>query len=189
VAEVVLVRHGETEWSLSGQHTGVTDIPLTERGHEQAQALGRLLRGRQFSAVLSSPLTRSLDTCRLAGLGDQVQVRDDLREWDYGRCEGMTTAEIRRSDPDWYLFRDGCPDGEVAAQVGERVDRVIAEARSVEGDVAVFGHGHCLRVFAARWLELPPERGGSFVLATATLSVLGYEHSRPALLLWNEPAA
>ena len=118
-----------------------------------------------------------------------MQVRDDLREWDYGRYEGITTAEIRRSDPDWYLFRDGCPEGEVASEVGLRVDRVISEARSVEGDVVLFGHGHSLRVLAARWLELAPEEGGRFVLSTATLSVLGWERERPALLLWNESAA
>src|SRR5438034_10319108 len=130
MAEVLLVRHGETEWSLSGQHTGVTDIPLTDRGRAQAEALGRLLRGRRFSLVLSSPLTRSLDTCRLAGLGDAVQVRDDLREWDYGRYEGITTAEIRSSAADWYLFRDGCPEGEAASDVGVRVERVLSEVRA-----------------------------------------------------------
>src|SRR4051812_15886730 len=122
--EVLLVRHGETEWSLSGQHTGVTDIPLTDNGRRQAEALGRRLAGRDLSLVLSSPLSRALDTCRLAGLGDSVEVRDELREWDYGRYEGITTAQIHESDPDWYLFRDGCPDGEAAADVGARVDRV-----------------------------------------------------------------
>jgi broad specificity phosphatase PhoE len=184
--EVVLARHGETEWSLDGRHTGVTDVPLTENGRAQAEALGRRLAGRDFSLVLSSPLLRSLETCRLAGLGEGVEVRDDMREWDYGDYEGVTTADIRRERPDWYLFRDGCPNGEDAASVGARVDRVLSEVRAAGGDVAIFGHGHCLRVLAARWLELPPERGGSFVLFTGTLSALGYERSRPALLLWNE---
>lgn len=184
--EVVLVRHGETEWSLSGRHTGSTDIPLTENGRRQAQGLGRRLSDRRFALVLSSPLIRARDTCRLAGLGDAMRVRDDLREWDYGEYEGLKTADVRRERPDWYLFDDGCPGGEDAASVGARVDRVIAEARSAEGDVAIFGHGHCLRVLAARWLELPPQRGGSFVLSTASVSVLGSEHARPAVLRWNE---
>jgi broad specificity phosphatase PhoE len=187
-AEVVLVRHGETDWSRSGRHTGVTDLPLTSEGRRQAEALRERLAGRRFALVLSSPLSRALDTCRLAGLGESVQLRDDLREWDYGEYEGKTTAEIRQSSPGWYLFDDGCPGGEDAAAVGARVDRVIAEARSCGGDAALFGHGHCLRVLAARWLELPAARGGSFGLSTATLSVLGYEHSRPAFRLWNEAA-
>lgn len=186
--EVVLARHGETEWSLDGRHTGVTDVPLTDNGRAQAEALGSRLGDRDFALVLSSPLSRALDTCRLAGLGEAVQVRDDLREWDYGDYEGVTTPDIRRERPDWYLFRDGCPGGEDAASVGARVDRVLSEVRAAGGDVALFGHGHSLRVLAARWLELPPERGGSFVLYTATLSVLGHEHFRPALLLWNEAA-
>ena len=184
----MLVRHGETEWSLSGQHTGNTDIPLTENGRRQAEALGRRLAGRRFALVLSSPLARARDTCRLAGFGDAAQVREELREWDYGDYEGVTTADIRRERPDWHLFRDGCPNGEGAAEVGARVDRVIAEVRSADGDVAIFGHGHCLRVLAARWLGLPPERGGCFVLSTATLSVLSEEHGWPAVVLWNRPA-
>jgi broad specificity phosphatase PhoE len=184
--DAVLARHGETEWSLSGQHTGVTDVPLTDEGRRQARALGERLAGRAFALVLSSPLSRALDTCRLAGLGDAVAVRDDLREWEYGEYEGITTREIRRSRPDWYLFDDGCPGGETAAQVGARADRVIAEVRSAGGDVALFGHGHCLRVLAARWLGLPAREGGRFGLSTATLCVLGGEHDRPAVWLWNE---
>jgi broad specificity phosphatase PhoE len=184
---VVLARHGETEWSLNGRHTGSTDVPLTENGRRQAEALGRLLSGRSFSLVLSSPLSRALDTCRLAGFS--ASVRDELREWDYGEYEGLTTPQIRESRPGWYLFSDGCPGGETASDVGARVDRVIAEMRSVDGDVALFGHGHCLRVLAARWLGLDPADGGRFVLSTATLSVLGYEHDRPAVRLWNRPAA
>lgn len=187
-AEVVLVRHGETEWSRSGRHTGVTDLPLTAEGRRQAEALRGRLAGRRFALVLSSPLSRALDTCRLAGLGDRVQPRDDLREWDYGEYEGKTTAEIRAGRPEWYLFADGCPGGEDAGAVGARVDRVIAEMRSSSGDVALFGHGHCLRVLAARWLELAPADGGRFALSTATLSVLGYERGRPVLWLWNEAA-
>jgi broad specificity phosphatase PhoE len=182
----VLVRHGETEWTLSGQHTGSTDIPLTERGREQAREAGQRIAGLSFAVVLSSPLSRALETARLAGLGDEVQTRDDLREWEYGEYEGLTSKEIRAQRPDWYLFGDGCPGGETAAEVGERVDRVIAEALGAEGDVVLFGHGHCLRVLTARWLGLPPEQGGRFALGTATVSVLGGEHDRPALWLWND---
>jgi broad specificity phosphatase PhoE len=144
--------------------------------------------GRKFALVLSSPLSRALETCRLAGLGDSASLRDDLREWDYGEYEGLTTPEIRRSRPGWCLFSDGCPGGESASDVGARVDRVIAEVRSAGGDVALFGHGHCLRVLAARWLGLPPAGGGLFVLSTATLSVLGYERERAVMRLWNRSA-
>jgi broad specificity phosphatase PhoE len=186
--EALLARHGETEWTLSGRHTGVTDLPLTENGRRQAAALGRLLSDRSFALVLSSPLSRALETCRLAGLGDSALLRDDLREWDYGEYEGLTTPEIRRSRPGWYLFSDGCPGGESAADVGARVDRVIAEVLSAGGDVALFGHGHCLRVLAVRWLGFPPSEAGRFVLSTATLSVLCFEHGRPAVRLWNRSA-
>jgi len=184
--DAVLVRHGQTEWSLDGRHTGGTDIPLTEEGRREAEAAGRRLEERSFALVLSSPLKRALDTCRLAGLGDAVQTRDDLREWDYGDYEGKTSAQICEERPDWYLFRDGCPGGETAEQVGERVDRVIAEARAADGDVALFGHGHCLRVLGARWVGLPAEAGGQLALSTATVGLLGYEHERPVLWLWNE---
>jgi probable phosphoglycerate mutase len=184
--DAVLVRHGQTEWSLDGRHTGSSDIPLTEAGRLEAQAAGRRLDGRTFALVLSSPLARALETCRLAGLGEVVQVRDDLREWDYGDYEGLTSVQIREQDPDWYLFTDGCPNGETAEHVGERVDRVIAEARAAGGDVALFGHGHCLRVLGARWLAFAPEEGGRLALSTATIGLLGYEHERPALWLWNE---
>jgi ribose 5-phosphate isomerase A len=146
---VVLARHGETEWSLSGQHTGTTDLPLTDEGRRQAQALAPRLAGREFALVLSSPLGRALETCRLAGLGDVVQVREDLREWDYGDYEGMTTTQIQERAPGWYLFDDGCPHGESAEDVGARADRVVAELHAADGDAAVFGHGHCLRVLAA----------------------------------------
>jgi broad specificity phosphatase PhoE len=186
--EVLLVRHGQTEWSLSGQHTGTTDIPLTDEGRRQGERLGKRLAGRSFELVLSSPLGRALDTCRLAGLGDQVQVREDLREWDYGAYEGRTTTDIRRDYPDWYLWRDGCPDGETAAQVAARADRIVAELRPLEGDAAVFAHGHLLRMLGARWLELPPEAGGHLALSTATVSVVGWEREIPALWLWNGAA-
>jgi probable phosphoglycerate mutase len=150
--------------------------------------LGRVLADRSFALVLSSPLSRALETCRLAGLGDSVVVRDELREWEYGQYEGLTTPEIRRSRPGWYLFSDGCPGGESASDVGARVDRVIGDVLSAGGDVALFGHGHCLRVLAARWVGLPPSGGGLFALSTATLSVLGFERERAVLRLWNRPA-
>jgi broad specificity phosphatase PhoE len=184
--EVVLARHGETEWSLSGRHTGRTDVPLTENGVRHAKALGRRLAGRSFDAVFTSPMSRARETCRLAGFVDDAQVRDELLEWDYGEYEGVTTAEIREQRPDWLLWRDGCPGGETAAEVGARVDRLIAELRSIDGDVALFAHGHVLRVLAARWAELPPERGGALYLSTATLSILGYEREVPVIRLWND---
>jgi broad specificity phosphatase PhoE len=184
--DAVLVRHGQTEWSRDGRHTGGTDSPLTEAGRREAEEVGRRIAGRTFALVLSSPLDRALETCRLAGLGDVVQVRDDLHEWDYGDYEGLTSVQIRERDPDWYLFTEGCPNGETAEQVGERVDRVIAEVRDVEGDAALFGHGHCLRVLGARWLGFHARDGGRLALSTATVGVLGYEHARPAMWLWNE---
>jgi broad specificity phosphatase PhoE len=186
--DVVLVRHGQTAWSLSGQHTGTTDVPLTEAGREQARALAARLTGRTFALVLSSPRSRALDTCRLAGLGDAMAVREDLREWDYGDYEGLTTPDIRRERPGWHLFDDGCPGGETADDVGARVDRAIAELRAADGDAAVFGHGHCLRVLAARWLGLPARDGARFALSTGSVSVLGGEHERPAMWGWNESA-
>ena len=187
--DAVLARHGETEWSRSGRHTGSTVVPLTEEGRRQARAVGERLAGRTFAAVLTSPLTRAVETCRLAGLGDTAQTRDDLREWDYGEYEGLTSVQIRESRPDWYLFDDGCPGGETAEQVGERLDRVLAEVRAVDGDVALFAHGHCLRVLAARWLGLPAREAGRFALDTATLCELGGEHHRPAVWLWNDAAS
>jgi broad specificity phosphatase PhoE len=184
--DAVLVRHGQTEWSLNGRHTGTSDIPLTAEGRAEAQAAGRRIADRSFALVLCSPLSRAIETCRLAGHGDAAQIREELREWDYGDYEGLTSAQIRDERPDWYLFRDGCPNGETADQVGARVDRVIAEIRGVDGDAAVFGHGHCLRVLAARWLGFAAEDGGRLALSTATIGTLGYEHERPALWLWNE---
>jgi probable phosphoglycerate mutase len=184
---VVLARHGETEWSLSGRHTGTTDLPLTAEGRRQARALGPRLRGWTFSLVLTSPLQRALETCRLAGYGKQAQQRPDLVEWNYGRYEGLTSSQIDGIDPGWSLWRDGGPGGERAADVGRRTDRVIAEVRSVDGDVLIFAHGHVLRVLAARWLGEPPEGGRHYALQTAALSVLGYEHVDPVIRLWNQP--
>jgi broad specificity phosphatase PhoE len=183
--EIVLVRHGETEWSRDGRHTGRTDLPLTENGRRQAELLRGALAEWGFTQVLSSPLQRALETCRLAGLGDSAQTTDDLREWDYGEYEGITTAQIRESRPDWYLWRDGCPGGEQAADVGRRVDRVIASLG--EGDVALFAHGHVLRVLAARWIGLEPEAGALLALGTGTLSVLGYERETRVVTRWNSP--
>jgi broad specificity phosphatase PhoE len=187
--ELVLVRHGETEWSRDLRHTGRTDIPLTERGRQEALMLRDALARWSFERVLSSPLQRALETCRLAGLGDRVELTEDLVEWDYGEYEGITTAEIRKQRPGWNLWRDGCPGGETAADVGRRVDRVIASLDGLEGDAALFAHGHVLRVLTARWLGLPPEAGAHFKLDTGTLSVLGYERETPAVTRWNAPVA
>jgi broad specificity phosphatase PhoE len=186
--EILLVRHGETEWSRDRKHTGRTDIPLTEIGRREAAMLGDSLAGRSFARVLSSPLSRALETCRLAGLGDQAELTDDLREWDYGEYEGITTAAIRQSRPGWYLWRDGCPGGETAADVGRRTDRVIASLSDLEGDAALFAHGHVLRVLTARWLGLGSESGALFKLDTGTLSTLGYERETRVITRWNAPA-
>jgi broad specificity phosphatase PhoE len=184
--EVVLVRHGETEWSRAGKHTGRTDVPLTEQGREQAVALGAGLRERRFELVLTSPLERARETCRLAGYDEVAQPRDELMEWDYGVYEGRTTPEIREERPGWTLWREGVPGGETADHVGARVDRVIGELRSLAGDAALFAHGHVLRVLAARWLGLEPDAGRLFALDTATISVLGYERETAVIRVWNE---
>jgi broad specificity phosphatase PhoE len=186
VNELLLARHGETEWSANGRHTGRTDVPLTAEGRRLAQRLAPRLSERRFGLVLTSPLRRAIETCELAGLGAQAQTRDDLREWDYGDYEGSTTTEIQRRRPGWSLWRDGCPNGETAADVGARADRMIAEIRAADGDVVAFGHGHMLRVLAARWLGLAPEDGALFALATGTLSTLGYEHGAPVIRSWSE---
>jgi broad specificity phosphatase PhoE len=185
--ELVLARHGETEWSRDLLHTGRTDIPLTENGRSQAALLRDHLAARSFARVLSSPLSRALDTCRLAGLGDRAELTEDLMEWDYGEYEGITTAEIREGRPGWNLWRDGCPGGETAAGVGRRVDRVIASLDGLDGDVALFAHGHVLRVLTARWLALGPESGALFKLDTGTLSALGYEREWHVITRWNAP--
>ena len=204
--EIVLARHGETEWSRDMKHTSHSDLPMTEHGRGEAERLRPAFAGRTFERVLSSPLQRALETCRLAGLGDQAETTEDLMEWDYGEYEGITTEEIRKQRPDWYLWRDGCPGGESAADVGRRVDRVIAElsapgsARGAgrfshsrparfahSGDAAIFAHGHVLRVLTARWLGLGPESGALFKLDTGTISMLGYERDTPVVTGWNSP--
>ncbi|HSF01912.1 MAG TPA: histidine phosphatase family protein [Solirubrobacterales bacterium] len=184
--ELVLARHGETEWSANGRHTSLTDLPLTRNGRRLAQRLAPRLSDRRFALVLTSPLRRAAETCELAGLGAEAQLRDQLREWDYGDYEGITTAEIQLRRPGWSLWRDGCPNGETAAQVGARADRVIAEVRAAPADSIAFGHGHMLRVLAARWLGLEPENGALFALATGTLSTLGYEHDTAVIRSWSE---
>jgi broad specificity phosphatase PhoE len=185
---IYLARHGETAWTISGQHTGVSDIPLTERGEANARSLAGRLRGLTFARVLTSPLQRSRRTCELAGFGAVAAVDPELVEWNYGAYEGRTSADIHKERPDWNLFRDGCPGGETAAEVGARADHVIARLRAVNGDVLLFSHGHFLRVLAARWLGLPAADGRYFLLTTASLSVLGYEHNleEPVLRLWND---
>ena len=181
-----LIRHGETEWSRSGQHTGRTDLPLTVQGERQAALLGRRLTGRKFALVLTSPLGRARETCRLAGYGAAARDEPDLREWDYGAYEGRTTAQIREEVPGWIIWKNGVSGGETADQVGGRCDRVIARAAAVDGDVALFAHGHVLRILAARWLGLPAVGGSHLALDTASLSVLGHEHEARVIRNWNE---
>jgi broad specificity phosphatase PhoE len=183
--EVVLLRHGETEWSASGRHTGRTDVPLTERGRQQARALGTAVAGRHFAEVLTSPLQRASETCRLAGLDGTVV--EDVREWDYGDHEGRTTPEIREEVPGWTVWRGPVPGGERPEDVAARADRVVARLLEAGGDAAVVSHGHFLRVLAARWLELPPVEGRRFALDTATVSVLGTEREARVVRLWNAP--
>jgi probable phosphoglycerate mutase len=186
MSESVLVRHAETEWSLDGRHTGRSDIPLTDRGRGIASTLPERLGDRLFELVLVSPSTRALETCELAGLGERAQLRADLLEWDYGVYEGLTTVEIHAERPDWMLWRDGCPGGESAADVGARADRVIEELRACGGDAAVFSHGHMLRVLGSRWVGLGPDSGARLGLFTAALCVLGHERQTPILLRWND---
>jgi broad specificity phosphatase PhoE len=185
---VYLARHGETAWSLSGQHTGVTDLPLTERGERNAKSLRERLRRLSFARVFTSPLQRAMRTCELAGFGPRAEIDRDLLEWNYGEYEGRRTAEIHKERPDWELFRDGCPGGESPSDVGARADRVVKRVRAVEGDVLMFSSGHFLRVFAARWLGLDVAIGRCFLLSTASLSAVGYEHnlSQPVIRLWDD---
>ncbi|OWV70739.1 phosphoglycerate mutase [Rhizobium sp. N122] len=186
--EIYLVRHGETEWSLSGRHTGRSDIPLTANGEEAARKLAERLAGHAFSAVWSSPSARARKTCALAGFGSAAVIRDDLAEWDYGAYEGVTTKAILAERPGWRLFRDGCPNGETAADAGARADSVIHALREAAGTILIFSSSHFLRVLAARWLGLPPQGGAHFVLDTASISVLGYEHdlTEPVIRRWNQ---
>jgi probable phosphoglycerate mutase len=185
--QIHLVRHGETAWSLSGQHTGRTDMPLTPAGEAAARGVAERLKGQSFSAVWSSPSQRAYNTSVLAGFGAQSVRNDDLQEWDYGAYEGRTTKEILADRPGWNVFRDGCPQGEMAADVGARADRIIKQLREAGGSILIFSSAHFLRVLAARWLGLPPEGGALFVLDTASISVLGYEHdlSEPVVRKWN----
>ena len=183
---VWLVRHGETEWSKSGQHTGRTDIPLTPEGMRQGQALGRHLAARQFALVLTSPLARARETCRLAGFAQSAEVSDDLLEWNYGIYEGRTTAAVRAEQPGWSIWTTTIPQGETMEQVGERVRRVIARAAAAPGDVALFAHAHILRILAACWVGLPPIHGRHLTLATASISLLGYERETRVIQVWNQ---
>jgi len=187
IQRVFLVRHGETEWSVSGQHTGVTDIPLTENGRKIAMLWAPLLAHFPFSQVLTSPLRRARETCELTGLGDRAEIDRDLMEWNYGEYEGLTSKEIQMRTPGWLLFRDGCPGGESPEDVGARADRLIARVRAAGQDVAIFAHGHLFRVFVARWIGLPAAAGRHFLLDTATMSVLGYYMEVPAVKRWNAP--
>jgi len=185
---IYLARHGETAWSLTGQHTGLTDLPLTERGQQNARALGGRLAGLDFAAVFTSPLQRALRTCELAGFGGVAHVDSNLVEWNYGEYEGRTSEQILAKRPDWQLFRDGCPGGESPDQVGARADCVLTRVRAARGNVLLFSSGHFLRVLAARWLKLEAAAGRYLVLSTASLSALGYEHnlSEPVIQLWND---
>ena len=182
--ELWLMRHGETEWSRSGQHTSRTDLPLTPEGEKRALNLAKMLGGRQFALTLSSPLRRALETCRLAGY--EAEKSADLMEWNYGDYEGLTTAQIQKTSPDWTIWTGTPPGGETVAQVGARADRVIARAANAGGDVAVFGHGHMLRVLAARWVEVAPDSGRLLALSTGSVSVLGWEHTTRVIRLWNQ---
>ena len=186
---IYLARHGETAWSLTGRHTGLTDLPLTEAGECNARRLGERLKGLTFATVFTSPLQRAVRTCELAGFGAVAQVDGDLVEWNYGDYEGRRGADIRAKRPDWQLFRDGCPGGELPRQVGARADRVVHRLRSIQGDVLLFSSGHFIRVLASRWIGIEPSvNARSFMLSTASLSALGYENdsSRPVIRLWND---
>jgi broad specificity phosphatase PhoE len=183
--EIWLARHGETQWSRTKRHTGRTDIELTDKGREEARALGRPLADRDFARVLSSPLSRAAETCELAGLGASAEHSDALLEWDYGEYEGLTTAQIREGRPGWTLWRDGCPEGETAYDVAARVAPLVAELRGAGGDVALFAHGHVLRAITARWLHLEPQAGALFALDTGTVSSLGWERETEVVRRWN----
>jgi broad specificity phosphatase PhoE len=180
-----IVRHGETEWSKSGQHTSHTDLPLTPYGEEQGSVVAGKLEGESFGLVLCSPLARARETCRLAGFADDAELCDDLHEWDYGEYEGLTSPQIWETTPDWVLWRDGCPGGESPAEVGARLDRVLARFAAVDGDVLAFAHGHSLRVLTARWLEMEVAAGKHFKLAAAAIGVLGHERSTPTIDRWS----
>lgn len=184
--EIVLVRHGQTEWSVSGQHTSRTDLPLIEEGRQRAIEIGKRLGGHSFAIVLCSPLRRARETCELAGFGGQAEICDDCREWDYGEYEGLTTPEIRRENPNWNLWRDGCPGGERPADVAARADRVLSRMRGANGDALLFAHGHILRVLAARWVGMGVEAGARLALSAGAISVLGFERETEVIAHWNE---
>jgi len=181
------IRHGETAWSLSGQHTGATDIPLTDNGRRLAARMRPMLAEKAFGLVLCSPMQRARETCELAGFGDNAVIESDLMEWNYGEYEGLTPEQIHEVAPGWLVFRDGCPGGETPEQIGARVDRVISRSRAVDRDIALFAHGHVLRVLVARWIGLPAGCGQHFLLDTGTLCVLGYYREIPAVRIWNGP--
>ncbi len=183
--QIVLVRHGETEWSRERRHTGRTDVPLTENGRRQAVALRSRLAGRDFQRVLVSPLSRAVETCELAGLGERAERRAELMEFDYGEAEGLTTAQMRERTPGWTVWTHETPGAESPADVAARLDALLAELRTADGDVAIFAHGHLLRVLAALWIELPPEGAALLALSVATISVLGWEHERQVIATWN----
>jgi broad specificity phosphatase PhoE len=188
LSRLYMVRHGETAWSLSGKHTGRTDIPLTEQGERDVRKLSELLHAVRFSRVFTSPLQRARRTCELAGLGEVAEIEPDLTEWDYGDYEGQRSVDTRKKRPDWNLFRDGCPRGESPVQISERADRLIARLRTLEGNIAIFSHGTFGRVLAARWIGLRVRKAQHFILSTASLSILGYEHNlaeESAIVLWN----
>ncbi|ADV82935.1 histidine phosphatase family protein [Terriglobus saanensis] len=185
LSEIWLVRHGETEWSLSGAHTSRTDIPLTEQGKERAVTLKPYLARQDFSLVLTSPRQRAQETCKLAGMGDQAEVDANLAEWDYGIYEGRTTPEIRKEHPGWSVWNDPIPEGESLPQVAARAEKVISKAKAAGGKVLIFSHAHFLRILTACWMELPPSNGKSLALTTGSLSILGYERETPVLRLWN----
>ena len=184
---IVLIRHGETEWSLSGQHTGITDIPLTENGRTVARQLAAVLSKLTFAKVMTSPLSRARETCVLAGFGERAEIDRDLMEWNYGEYEGLTSRQIQAKTPGWMLFKDGCPGGESPEQISVRVDREIARISSVDGHVALFAHGHVFRVLVARWIGLPAAAGSHFLLDTSTVSVLSHYQDIPAVRRWNAP--
>jgi len=184
---VFAIRHGETAWSLTGQHTGTTDIPLTDNGRRLAESLRPVLAKETFARVFVSPMQRARETRELAALGSAAIIDPDLREWNYGEYEGLTPKQIHEQDPGWLIFRDGCPGGEAPEQIGQRVDRVIASIRAVDGNVGLFAHGHVLRVLVARWIGLPAGAGQHFLLDTGSLCVLGYYRDIPAVKIWNGP--
>lgn len=186
MSEILLIRHAATEWSVAGRHTGRTDLPLTDGGRQAARQTAARISGRRFARVLSSPLRRARETCEICGLGAEAQLLDGLMEWDYGDYEGLTTQEILQRRPGWTLWRDGCPGGENADQVGKRVDAVIASLMGLDGDAAIFAHGHVLRVLGARWIEAEPRLGARLMLGTGAISMLGYEHGARAIGRWNE---